>query len=77
VSSSLVLTPNPSFKDFWRQPLCRHAPAWRQGTVFNFLLIALPVVAEAVISIVSINDLHRRVARYRDMQATLAASESH
>jgi hypothetical protein len=53
-----------------------HVPAWLQGTVFDFLPIALPVVAAAVISIVSINDLHRRVARYRDMQATLAASEA-
>ena len=53
-----------------------HVPAWLQGTVFDFLPIALPVVAAAVISIVSINDLHRRVARYRDMQATLATSEA-
>lgn len=53
-----------------------HAPAWLQGTVFDFLPIASSVVATAVISIVSINDLHRHVARYRDMQATLAASEA-
>lgn len=51
-----------------------HVPAWLQGSVFDFLPITLPVVAAAVISIISINDLHRRVARYRDMQATLAAS---
>jgi ABC-type sugar transport system permease subunit len=53
-----------------------HAPSWLQGTVFDFLPIALPVVATAMISLISINDLHRRVARYRDMQATLAASEA-
>jgi hypothetical protein len=51
-------------------------PIWLQGSVFDFLPIALPVMAAAMISIVSINDLHRRVARYRDMQATLAASEA-
>ncbi len=53
-----------------------HAPAWLQGTMFDFLPIALPVAAAATISIISINDLQRRVARYRDMQATLAASEA-
>ncbi len=53
-----------------------HASPWLQGTVFDFLPIALPVVATAMISLISINDLHRRVARYRDMQATLAASEA-
>jgi hypothetical protein len=51
-------------------------PVWLQGAAFDFLPIALPVVAAAMISIISINDLHRRVARYRDMQATLAASEA-
>lgn len=51
-----------------------YVPDWLQGTAFDFLPIALPVVAAAMISIVSINDLHRRVARYRDMQATLSAS---
>lgn len=34
---------------------------------FYFLPIVLPVVAAAFISLVSINDLHRRVARYREM----------
>lgn len=51
-----------------------HVPAWLQHSVFDFLPIVLPVVAAAMISIISINDLQRRVARYRDMQATLAAS---
>jgi len=53
-----------------------HPPVWLQGTVFNFLPISLPVVAAATISIISINDLQRRVARYRDMQATLEASRA-
>ena len=34
---------------------------------FYYLPIVLPVVAAAFISLVSINDLHRRVARYREM----------
>jgi hypothetical protein len=50
-----------------------HVPAWLQHTVFDFLPICLPVAAAATISIISINDLQRRVARYRDMQATLGA----
>lgn len=53
-----------------------HAPAWLQTTVFSFLPISLPVAAAATISIISINDLQRRVARYRDMQATLEASRA-
>jgi hypothetical protein len=53
-----------------------HAPSWLQGTMFDFLPIALPVAAAATISIISINDLQRRVARYRDMQATLSASDA-
>lgn len=34
---------------------------------FNFAPILLPVLAAAFISLISINDLHRRVARYREM----------
>ena len=46
------------------------------GHGVRFPAIALPVAATATISIISINDLQRRVARYRDMQATLAASDA-
>jgi hypothetical protein len=53
-----------------------HAPAWLATTVFSFLPISLPVAAAATISVISINDLQRRVARYRDMQATLRASRA-
>jgi len=42
--------------------------------LFYFLPISLPVVAAAFISLISINDLHRRVARYREMQAVLQAA---
>lgn len=39
--------------------------------VYAFLPITLPVIAAAMISFVSINDLQRRVARYREMCAIL------
>jgi len=51
-----------------------HVPPWLEIGAFGFLPIFLPVVAAATISIVSINDLQRRVARYRDMQAVLEHS---
>ena len=51
-------------------------PAWLAGTTFVFLPIALPVVAAAGISIISINDLQRRVARYREMRTLLEASRA-
>jgi hypothetical protein len=42
--------------------------------LFYFLPISLPVLAAALISLISINDLHRRVARYREMCAILQAA---
>ena len=50
------------------------APEWIATTVFDFLPVTLPVVAAALISLISINDLQRRVARYREMQGVLADS---
>jgi hypothetical protein len=47
---------------------------WTRATVFYFLPIALPVIAAALISLISINDLQRRVARYREMQVMLEES---
>ena len=47
--------------------------AWR-FTVFYFLPITLPVIAAAFISFISINDLQRRVARFREMRLLLADS---
>ena len=41
-----------------------------------FLSISLPVIAAAFISIISINDLQRRVARYKDMRVLLEASRT-
>lgn len=49
-------------------------PAWVQTTVFYFLPIFLPVLAASFISLISINDLQRRVARYREMHAMLEES---
>ncbi len=51
-----------------------HVPEWMTSTVFYFLPISLPVVAASFISLVSINDLQRRVARYREMQLMLEDS---
>ncbi|HZZ20303.1 MAG TPA: hypothetical protein VFE25_13080 [Opitutaceae bacterium] len=49
-------------------------PAWATMTIFYFLPISLPVVAASLISFISINDLQRRVARYREMQLMLEES---
>jgi hypothetical protein len=45
-----------------------------RATVFYFLPISLPIIAAALISLISINDLQRRVARYREMQLMLEES---
>jgi len=50
-------------------------PEWVPPTVFYFLPISLPIVAAALISLISINDLQRRVARYREMQLVLEESQ--
>lgn len=49
-------------------------PRWVQTWVFHFLPIALPVIAAALISMISINDLQRRVSRYREMKLMLMDS---
>ncbi len=49
-------------------------PPWTQDTAFYFLPISLPIIAAALISLISINDLQRRVARYREMQLMLEES---
>jgi len=51
-------------------------PVWIDGTTTVFLPIALPAVAAACISIISINDLQRRVARFREMRNMLEASRA-
>jgi hypothetical protein len=42
-------------------------PHWFVAGGFHMAPIILPVLAAAFISLISINDLHRRVARYREM----------
>jgi len=49
-------------------------PAWMQTSLFYFLPISLPVIAASFISLISINDLQRRVARFREMQLMLEDS---
>ena len=50
------------------------AHAWIQDAVFEFGPIVLPVLAAGFISLISINDLHRRVARYHEMRVRLEAA---
>lgn len=50
------------------------APVWITDSVFYFLPISLPVIAASFISLISINDLQRRVARYREMREALEDS---
>ena len=50
------------------------APGWMETWIFGFGPIVLPVLAAGFISLISINDLHRRVARYREMHIRLTAA---
>lgn len=50
--------------------------AFKQSLGFVFLPIVLPALAAATISIVSINDWQRRVARYREMVDMLNSSRA-
>jgi hypothetical protein len=50
------------------------APDWVVKWIFGFGPIVLPVFAAGFISLISINDLHRRVARYREMHVRLEAA---
>jgi hypothetical protein len=51
-------------------------PSWVEGTTYVFLPIAMPALAAAAISVISINDLQRRVARYREMKARLESGRA-
>ena len=48
-------------------------PPMLAAVFFNFAPILLPMLAAAFISLISINDLHRRAARYREMAIRLEA----
>ncbi len=63
---------------FYTLSVTLHAgwPGWVQATTYVYLPITLPVLAAAAISIISINDLQRRVARYREMRHVLEASRA-
>jgi hypothetical protein len=50
------------------------APPWVETWFFGFGPIVRPLLAAACISLVSINDLHRRVARYKEMRVRLEAA---
>lgn len=47
------------------------AAHWVHTWIYGFGPIVLPVLAAGFISLISINDLHRRVARYREMHVRL------
>lgn len=47
-----------------------------QDFVFNFLPVILPSFAASCVSIISINDFQRRVARYREMIAILGVART-
>jgi hypothetical protein len=50
------------------------APVWVEEWIFGFGPIVLPVLAAACISLISVNDLHRRVARYRELRIRLESA---
>ncbi|MSU71859.1 MAG: hypothetical protein EXS43_05900 [Opitutus sp.] len=49
-------------------------PDWMQAWFFDFAPIVLPVLAASFLSLISINDLHRRVARFKEMRIRLEAA---
>jgi len=49
-------------------------PAWVEGWIFGLGPIVFPVLAAGCISLISIYDLHRRAARYREMRIRLEAA---
>ncbi len=46
-------------------------PTWVPAWIYGFGPIVLPVLAGGCLALVSVNDLHRRVARYREMRVRL------
>jgi hypothetical protein len=50
------------------------APAWVQTWVYAFGPVVLPMLAAAFIALIHVNDLHRRVARYHELQVRLQAA---
>ncbi len=50
------------------------APAWVESWVYGFGPVALPVLAVAFLGLIRVTDLHRRLARCREMEVRLAAA---
>jgi hypothetical protein len=50
------------------------APGWVQAWIYDFGPAVLPAVAAAFISLIHVNDLHRRLARYRELRVRLEAA---
>lgn len=50
------------------------APGWVQTWIYSFGPVILPFLAAAFMSIIHVNDLHRRVARYHELQVRLQAA---
>lgn len=50
------------------------APAWVQAWIYDFGPAVLPAMAAAFISLIHVNDLHRRLARYRELRVRLEAA---
>jgi SMODS and SLOG-associating 2TM effector domain 1 len=51
-------------------------PMKAETMLYYFLPISLPIIAAAFISLISVHDLHRRVARYREMEHSLKGARS-
>jgi len=51
-------------------------PTWVPPWVYGFGPIVLPVLAAGFLSLVSVNDIHRRVARYREMRVRLETART-
>lgn len=51
-------------------------PSWVPTWIYGFGPIVLPVLAAGFLSLVSVNDLHRRVARYREMRVRLETART-
>ena len=51
-------------------------PDWVRATTYVYLPIILPVIAASFISVITINDLQRRVARYEEMRTLLRTSRA-
>ncbi|MDP3069477.1 MAG: hypothetical protein Q8N18_04270 [Opitutaceae bacterium] len=65
--AAIVFTAGYALQETFHWPL----PAGVAAAAFYFGPIMLPVLAAAFMSLISINDLHRRVARYREMSIRL------